>query len=179
MPEFEPEMDLLMEDIAARKLHERWANWVAFSSSALAVMAAIVALLGSYAANDTLITETEKAIQMSLDGTDEIRTDILEMKGAIFAALGKPLSQEDIPLLERKLSKEIPEHESAVEKEAAFFGKEMRAHHIFSISVTLFQIGIILGSLAIIARRRKVWRFSLILGALGLAFGIWGVTAFV
>jgi len=178
MPEFEPEMDLLMEDIEARKLHERWANWVAFSSSAFAVIAAIVALLASYAANEALIAETEKAIVTALDGTDEIRTDILEMKGAIFAALGKPLSQEDISLA-KELPKEIPEYESVAGEEAASFGKEMRAHNIFAISVALFQIGIVLGSLAIIARRRRVWGFSLILGALGLAFGIWGVAAFV
>jgi hypothetical protein len=150
---------------------ERWILGVALSSALLAALAAVGSLQAGHHANEAMICQIEAANKWSYFQSKSIKESQLKSKLEILEALGKPDQPADKKKLEEyKSDKEkIQSEAEEKEKEATH---ELKTHQIFAKSVTLFQIAISIGAIAVLTKRPRFWYLSLGLGVTGLVFFI-------
>ncbi len=51
----------------------------------------------------------------------------------------------------------------------------LRHHAVLSRSLTMFQMGIAIGAIAVLTKRKRFWMASLGFGLVGLLFFLWGI----
>lgn len=151
----------------------KWIARVAVSSALLAVAAAISALLAGHHANDAMLEEmkaTDKWAQYQAKG---IKASLADSKVVLLDALGKPVTEG-----QRGDSERLKKDQEKIQEEANEFdtasAAHMEHHNAFAHAVTIFQIAIALGAIAVLAKRPKLWWVSLGAGAAGLFFLIQG-----
>jgi hypothetical protein len=180
-----------------------WLRYVGLSTAILAVFAAIAALQSSNLVNEALINQIKAADSWNeyeaerqkdhiytlalyglLDANASNRAVLAEMRPS--AADTKPTPR---PVLEPKTAAarageyrakvyDEARKESTLSKEAKGFEREtadeMRGHHSFEYSVALIQIAIAVGAVSALTRVKPVWYLSLLVGAIGVGFCIFG-----
>ena len=53
----------------------------------------------------------------------------------------------------------------------------MEHHTLLSRGVTLFQVGIAVGAIAVLTKRKRFWYASLVFGVAGAVMFVWGLIA--
>ncbi|HET9555476.1 MAG TPA: DUF4337 domain-containing protein [Anaeromyxobacteraceae bacterium] len=158
---------------------ERWMQWVALTTTVLAVCAAISSLKGGgYATKVQLATTREndrwaqyqsKSIKQSLVSVErtllqvqalEARTP--EAKEAIAAHLAKATGEVERYDAEKG---QIKAEAEAVQRDEAAFQRTAGA---FGLAVMLLQIAIMLSSVGALIKRPIMWVVGLVFGAAGL-----------
>jgi hypothetical protein len=151
-----------------------WISRVAVSSAILAVAAAISALLAGHHANEAMLEEMLATDQWALFQAKGIKSSVLDSKLQLLAALGKPVEEAD----KAKVAKYSAEQEGIKEKadELEHSSEAHMGHHNnFARAVTIYQIAIALGAIAVLARKPKLWFVSLGLGLAVAIFLILGI----
>jgi|SRR5579883_1166551 len=178
MEELEVPTEKLHETLH-EQAHERghgdpMAMRVALSAACIAVFAAIAALLAGHHANEALLDQLKASDDWALYQAKGIKATMLAATADMLRATGHapPAEQEARVEEYRREQKEIEER--AHEEEHG--SRAHLAHHqILARAVTLFQIGIALGAIAVLTRKRNLWIASLLLGAAGVVFFVQGV----
>lgn len=152
----------------------KWIARVAVSSALLAVCAAISALLAGHYANDAMLEEMQATDQWALYQAKGIKASVVQSRIETLDALGKTASAEDRAKPEKyeHEQKEIKDKADELEHESS---EHMIHHGAFARAVTIFQIAIALGAIAVLAKRPKLWWLSLGAGAGGLFFLVQGL----
>ena len=154
---------------------------VALTTTLLATVAAVAALLASATVNEALILKTE-ASRLQTEVADQwayyqakgIKAAVKEASRAAWVAVGKEPPAEYEADVKRYGEEQAEIQKVAREKERERDGKSAEAdhlfhrHHDFAISVTIFQVAIALGAVAALTRIRPIWIGSLVLGMGGL-----------
>ena len=91
------------------------------------------------------------------------------MLAATYQDQDKHYKEEQVDLNKQALELEAQVKESD-ERAAAM----LEHHHLFALSVTLFQVAIALSAIALLSRQRFLWIISLFIGAGGLGIFIRG-----
>jgi len=153
---------------------ERWISAVALSTAILAALAAIASLLAGDHANEGMLNQIKSSDQWSFYQAKSIKSSVLGSKIDLLKAAGKPISEDDNSKLAEytKDQTEIREKAEQLEKKAEGL---IGSHLILARAVTLFQIAIAIGAIAVLTNRRVFWGISLALGAGGIAFLISGL----
>jgi len=171
MEEQEVPTEHLHEQMGHHAKHstELWTLGVALSSALLAALAAVASLQAGHHANEAMISQITASDQWNYYQAKSIKESLLKSKLDILDALSKSAPAADKEKLEEyKTDKEkIQRTAEEKEKEAQ---RELRTQQIFARSVTLFQIAISIGAIAVLTRRQKFWWVSLGLGITGLVF---------
>jgi len=99
---------------------------------------------------------------------------VLQSKVEMLEALGKPGSPDDRARISKYTGeqKEIEDKGHELEESSE---KHMERHGQLARAVTIFQIAIAMGAIAVLARRPKLWFVSLALGFAGLVFLVLGL----
>jgi len=174
----EPEVPLepVQEHIEkhAHMSKEKWVSAVALSTAILAALAAIASLLAGDHANEGMLSQIKSSDQWSYYQAKGIKAGLLASKIDLLRAVGKPVSGEDETKLNEysKEQSEIREKAEVLEKHAESL---ICTHVILARSVTLFQIAIAIGAIAVLTARRAFWAFSLALGVGGIVFLVQGL----
>lgn len=178
-------VDESIEDIGIDDVLERneeppgkkpaWENWVAMSSSLLAVFSAIAALLATFESDKAAIAESSETVYAAYQEGAQSSYQVMQAKLDILAAMGKQPSPEDKEKLER-----IKAQAEVMKAKAAAYNEEgesrYHTHDHLAIAVTLFQLTILLGGLAVLVQRRFFWLFGLGFSVIGLGFLVSGLT---
>ena len=153
----------------AEHSRERWILGVALSSALLAGLAALSSLMAGHHANEAMISQIESSDQWSFFQSKGIKEAALTSKTEILDALGKPATSADKEkIAEYERDKEqIAKKAEGLEKVAQ---AHLRTHEVLASSVTMFQIAIAVGAIAVLIRRRAFWLASLVVGVVGLGF---------
>ena len=153
----------------AEHSRERWILGVALSSALLAGLAALSSLMAGHHANEAMMSQIESSDQWSFFQSKGIKEAALTSKTEILDALGKPASSTDKEkIAEYERDKEqIAKKAEDLEKVAR---AHLRTHEVLASSVTMFQIAIAVGAIAVLIRRRGFWLASLVVGVVGLGF---------
>jgi hypothetical protein len=176
-----PEGPTAPETKPAGPLKERWTQWVALTTTILAVCAAISSLKsGGYSTRVQLATTREndkwgqyqaKSIKQNLFVVQQglLRIQALEVRTAearqlISAQL--PGLAADIERYEREKAK-LKEEAEAVQRDEASF---QRIGASFGLAVMLLQIAIMLSSVGALIKRPAMWIVGLLFGAAGLVY---------
>ncbi len=148
---------------------QRWTLWVALSSALLAGLAAVASLNAGHYANEAMVSQIKAANQWSYFQSKSIKESQLKSKGEILEALGKPAQEADAKKMEdyKKEKEEIQKKAEELEKEAEHF---LHTHHGLAISVTMFQIAIVMGAVSVLSKRKWFWLVSIGFGVVGVVY---------
>jgi hypothetical protein len=161
----------LHEEIHHHAEHSResWVLGVALSSALLAGLAAVASLMAGHHANEAMLSQIESSDQWSYYQAKGIKQAQLVTKTDLVSALGKAPAHSD----EEKIAQYDTEKEQIREK-AEELKKESQSHleihQTLAAGVTMFQIAIAVGAIAVLIHRRAFWFGSLFVGAIGLVF---------
>jgi hypothetical protein len=153
----------------AEHSRELWVLGVALSSALLAGLAAVSSLMAGHHANEAMMAQIESSDQWSYFQSKGIKETALTSKAEILDALGKPVSgadKEKVAAYQRD-KEQIAKKAEDLEKEAQ---THLRTHEVLASSVTMFQIAIAVGAIAVLIRRRGFWLASLVVGVAGIGF---------
>jgi len=153
----------------AENSRERWILGVALSSALLAGLAALSSLMAGHHANEAMMSQIEASDQWSFFQSKGIKEAALTAKTEILDALGKPASSADKEKIAgyEQEKEEIAKKAEELEKVAH---THLRTHEVLASSVTMFQIAIAVGAIAVLIRRRAFWLASLVVGVVGVGF---------
>lgn len=176
MEEIEVPLEKLQEDLHEHAHHatEKWIGRVALSSALLAVCAAVAALLAGHHSNEAMILQIQASDHWSYFQAKGIKSAILQSKQQVLQGLGKDSSAQDQEKIEeyKKEQEEISEKAKDKEKESEH---HLLHHQTLAKAVTLFQVAIAISAISVLVRRRYFWYVSLLFGASGIFFFIWGL----
>lgn len=169
------------EPKAAAILKERWTQWVALTTTILAVCAAISSLKGGgYSTKVQLATTRENdrwaqyqsksikqnlfAVEHSLLQIQALEARAPEARAAIAARLAH--LQGELDRYEQEKA-EIRRGAEAVQAEQAGY---QRIGGNFGLAVMLLQIAIMMSSVGALIKKPAMWVVGLVFGAIGLAY---------
>jgi hypothetical protein len=155
---------------------EKWILGVALTAALLAVFAAITALMAEHHANEAMLEQIRSADKWNYYQAKGIKANLLDTKSMLLAALGKPAEKKDSVKLE-----EYREQQEAIRKEAKELegaaDAHLRRHTVLSRSVTLFQVGIAVGAISVLTKRKSFWFGSIVFGVVGVVLLLVGLIA--
>lgn len=170
-------IDALIERQEAQGIKLPWENWVAFSSSVLAVLSALGALYATFSIDEATLVISNEAVYVAYREGAAANFAVTKAKVEILAALGKPVNNEDLKQI-KKYKQQFTELNQKV-KDADNEGMhKFKVHDRLAISVTLFQVAILLGGLSVIVRRRSIWIFGMTFAFAAFALLSWGLITF-
>lgn len=151
-----------------------WLGWAALSSAIIAVCAAVAALLAGQHANESMINQIKASDDWNYYQAKGVKAAVLQSKMETLAELGKKDVEADSAKMEqyKKDQEQTKEKAEEHEKESEH---HLQVHEDIARSVTMFQVAIALGAVAILSRKRRFFFASLGLAGLGLLFFIQGL----
>ncbi|WP_157315358.1 DUF4337 family protein [Chitinibacter sp. GC72] len=156
----------------------RWELFVAFTSSILAVLSALAALMATFASDKaTVALSNEGSFSSSAEGLDASRT-VLHAKFEILKAMNQSPSEDDLAELQH-LDRKRSEMRARIASAGAVSDHQLKAHDRLAIAVTLFQVTMLLGGVAVMVKRRLVWFFGLGFSAVGCVFLLLGMMGYL
>jgi hypothetical protein len=184
-------------DILASELKEvrasqmpRWELWVSLFSSLLAVLSAVVALLATFASNESSkMSELTLKDDVYIEGLLTTKA-IITTKIELLKAVGKNSHsdlQNDMQKIESDLDgAEINRVNTTLEglkkdskKAEEDSDRYLKAHDMMVIAITLFQLHILLGGLSVMVHRISVWKVGFLFTGVASIFLINGVIDFL
>lgn len=152
----------------------------AITASVLAVGAALASLLSGHAANEAIIKTVEASDQWAYYQANSTKAHLFESNRALILAIkGDGGSAAATKSFEDKLAKyekqkeEIKRAAEALEQTAQ---REFQKHQNCSLSVACFQIGIVLASVAILARSKWLYWGSIVAGIVAVVYAAIGLS---
>ncbi|HUJ63156.1 MAG TPA: DUF4337 domain-containing protein [Kofleriaceae bacterium] len=164
----------MSEEAEEAKEGRRWISRVAVSSALLAVAAAISALMAGHHANEAMLEEMKATDKWALYQAKGIKSALLQSKIDVLEASGKQVAPAVKADVKRYDDEQGDIKQDGLELEASS-DDHMKHHESFAYAVTIFQIAIALGAIAVLARKPKLWWLSLGGGLAGLVFLILGI----
>ena len=149
-----------------RPAPERWTMGVALSTALFAALAAISSLIAGGQANEAMRSQIESSDQWNYYQAKSIKSNLLDTKIEMLTALGHDPSPKD---LAKRKDYEVSKDEIAADAKAkqAEAETELANHERMATAVTMFQVAIALGAIAVLTKLRLFWFVSITLGALG------------
>ncbi len=163
----------------------RLVRLIALSTAILAALAAIASLQAGATVNEALVLKTEST-RLQAQASDQwayyqakgIKADVMQASASAFAAAGKTPPPNIASATARYSAQQdtIREEAKKLENERDAKSREadelLERHHHYASAVALFQVAIALGAIAALTRMRIVWIASMLVGGLGVVFGL-------
>ena len=161
-----------------KRKKNRWEVWVALSSSLLAVLSAVAALLATFASDEAAVAlSNDSDYSAYATGVNTSHT-MLKAKIELLASMGKPATDSDVEELKamEAQAKKFRERSASYEKQGT---DAFKTHDSLAIAVTLFQVTMLLSGMAVMVDRVVIWRFGLAFSAFGLFYFVRGVIGYM
>jgi len=181
------QQEVRAEPARAAPAKERWMQWVALTTTVLAVCAAISALRGSVYSTRVQLSTTRESSHWSHFQAKSIKQHVIELHRDQLELLRLEAHTPEAHLLanERlaKVGAELARYdreknEIKAEAERIQLDEDKLKRHAgaFGLAVMLLQIAIMLSSVGALMKKPIMWVVGLAFGALGLAYmanGFW------
>ena len=173
------------EGFMSELLKEKWVQWVALTTTVLAVCAAISALRASSYSTQATLTTTRESSAWAYFQSKSIKQHSCEVERDLVQALMLEAKNPETrghldPVLSTCLSdiQRYDKEKTEIRKQAEDFASQQdrfRRHSgIFSLAVMLFQISIMLSSVGALLKKQRLWYGGLVFGAAGLVYMVNG-----
>jgi len=153
---------------------EKWILGVALTAAFLAVLAAITSLMAEHHANEAMLDQIRSSDEWNFYQAKSIKANLFTTKIELLKALGKSVDGKDLKKVEGYRKEQETVKEEAEGKERASEA-HLRHHTVLSGSVTLFQIGIAVGAISVLTKRKSFWFGSLGFGVVGVVLLLVGL----
>lgn len=171
-------------------LQERWVQWVALTTTILAVCAAISSLKGGGYSTKIQILTTQEANGWQYYQSKSIKETLRQTESEILLAMSQ--AQTD-PEVKKKIADSAErcrvevarykEEKEQIKKETEGYKDVQRGYMRrggnFGLAVMLLQIAIMLSSVGALIRKPASWYLGMAFGAVGLVFMLNGYTLFL
>jgi Domain of unknown function (DUF4337) len=153
-----------------------WFTQVALSTLMMALLSALAALMGAISSHDSILERTQEIVDFVRLDNDSVEIEVLRSKHDLLVHLGEEPSASEVSRVRlyeenrEKMSKRTANDEGVVRAET-------HAYVIFAVAVTLLSVGITLGGMSMIAKKRFLWVIGLALGAGGAVTVVLGLRA--
>jgi len=153
---------------------------VSVTISILAVLVAVVTLMGHRAHTEELSRETQAASRWQQYQAKSIRLRMTQV-GSDVVSVVAPLNKEKGVELAKKYEKEV-EHYASDKEDVSKIAEDLeaerdRAMHRadrFDLGEVLLEIGLVICSLTLLARRKIFWYGGVLVGAIGFTAAVTG-----
>ena len=156
----------------------KWASWVALSTALLAALAAISGSLSSHNETEAMLNRVAASNKWNYYQAKGNKGEVAEATNNMLLADGKPANPDLLDQIARDKDKQEKASEEATELDTES-GIELKRHETFSYGVTLFQVAIAISAISILTKKRRYWGVSLVFGAGGLFFLIFGLLQYL
>ncbi len=178
-----------MQEVAARAVEEAsrqieelsmhpelpWFRHVAFSSTVIAVLCAISTYFSGAASDKAALEATREIVYWQALQTARAEQSVFDARNEILLALGHQAPNREI----RHRIVQEEEYDAAVFAAARVNTAELYdAHDVMEGGLTLFQLSLALGAIALLVRRRSLWFVGLSFSAVAVACTIAGYLRF-
>ena len=177
MSEHEVPLEEVTEHIQhhAHEAKERWVSMVALSTAFLAAFAAVAALCSSHYESESMKEHSEAFDKWAYYQSKGIESLMIQSKMDTFVAMGKTADEKDKKSIAKYEAKRA-EAKAEAEHLTEISEQHATVQENFALGVTMFQMSIAIGAISVLTRRRGFWYVSLLLGCVGIYFGIVGFT---
>ena len=160
---------------------ERWIQWVALTTTILAVCAAISSLKGGGYSTKVQLTTTQETNQWSFFQAKSIKQHVCEVQRdqlkLEYMKTGDPKVKALVQEMSKSCETDIARYDaekSTIQSDAVALSKQQdeykRHSGAFGLAVMLLQIAIMMSSVGALIKRRAMWVVGLGFGLLGLAY---------
>jgi hypothetical protein len=176
MSEIEVPIEKVQEDIHEHALHSRdkLMMRVALTSSFLAALAAVAALLAGHYSTEAMLEELRASDQWGYYQAKGIKAAVLSTRHELLKALSKAPPEKELDKL-ADYRREQDEIKGEAEKLQAEAATHLGQHMVLARAVTMFQIAIAIAAISALTRRRRFWALSVIFGFIGIGFMVHGL----
>ena len=130
--------------------------------------------MAEHHANEAMLDQIRSSDKWSFYQAKSIKANLFATKIELLQAMGKAVDEKDLSKVEGYRKEQETVKEEAEEKERASEA-HLRHHTILSGSVTLFQIGIAVGAISVLTKRKSFWFGSLGFGVVGVVLLLVGL----
>ncbi len=148
---------------------DRFNMGVALSTALFAALAALAALMAGGQANEAMVAQIESADRWSQYQAKSLKMNIVESTDSLLKAFDKPVPEKDAG----RIAVYKTEMDGIREVAAAYHDDSeayLARHETMATAVTLFQVAIAFGAIAVLTKMRLFWGLSLVLGLTGIGF---------
>ena len=169
-----------MEDIheaheqAEHAHHDRSLQLPTFTMAVLAVLVAIVSLMGHRSSTEEILLQSKAADTWAEFQAKSIRQNSAKQLSAVIDALELNHSDkaEQAKTQFDQQSDRYDKEKEGLQEQAKKFEEEVQAEQKrsdrFDLGEALLEIALVITSITLLTRRRTFWYFGLVLGALGI-----------
>lgn len=138
----------------------QWIGLIGLSTAILSALAAISAMQAGSLANEGMVTQMRSTDQWSLFQAKSTKRHIEQSTVTLLQNLGKPVpAQINTEIIKLQRDQQQAQSEAQQLQEEAH--SDLIRHETFARSVATLQIGISLGAVAALVRRKSIWYVGL------------------
>lgn len=163
----------LAEEKAQQQKDRQWLNLIGLSTGILSGLAAIAAMQAGSLANEGMSAQIRAADQWAFYQAESTKRRVDESTITLLRALQKPVPSEMTKEVNR-LQQQQQTLKTEAQKLQIESQQDLHRHEMFARSVTALQVGISLGAVAALLRKRSVWYLGLGIAAVGISFMVVG-----
>ncbi len=155
--------------------HDRSLQLPTFTMAVLAVLVAIVSLLGHRSNTEEILLQSKAADTWAEFQAKSIRQNSAKQLSEVIDALelNKSDKAEQAKAQFDQQSERYDREKEGLQEEAKKFEEEVQAEQKrgdrYDLGEALLEIALVITSITLLTKRRIFWRFGLLLGALGIA----------
>jgi Domain of unknown function (DUF4337) len=163
----------LAEEKAEQRQESQSLNLIGLSTAIFSTLAAIAAMQGGYFANEGMLAQIKSSDSWSQYQSKSTKRHVEEANSTLLQALQKPVPAKTTTEIE-KLNREQQDLQKEAQKLQAEAEEDLSHHELFARSVAALQVGISMGAISALTRKKLVWYIGLGISAIGIGFMVAG-----
>jgi len=152
----------------------QWIGQIGVSTAILSAIAAATAMYAGSLANEGMVAQIQATDQWALYQSKSTKQHLEQSNIILLQAFQKPVSEQTKKEI-TKLEKDKQESQAKARELEQESRLRLERHEMFARSVAALQIGISLGAVAILLRKKWVWYLSLGIAIFGVGLGVTGI----
>ena len=157
----------LAKEKAAESQTRQWFNLIGLSTGILSALAAISSMQAGGLSNEGMLAQINATDKWALYQAQSTKRHLDESTITVLQSLQKPIPAPLTgEIAKLKQAQKVTQLEA--QKLEAESRENLRRHELFAKSVAALQVGISLGAVAALLRKRVVWYLGLGMGAIGI-----------
>jgi Domain of unknown function (DUF4337) len=163
----------LAEEKAEQRQESQSLNLIGLSTAIFSTLAAIAAMQGGYFANEGMLAQIKSSDSWSQYQAKSTKRHIEESKVTLLQALQKPVPSKTTTEI-AKLDRQQQDLQQEAQKLQVEAEQDLAHHELFARSVAALQVGISMGAISALTRKKLVWYIGLGISAIGIGFMVAG-----
>ena len=164
--------ELAKEEVLEQQTRQ-WFNLIGLSTGILSALAAIASMQAGGLSNEGMLAQINATDKWALYQAQSTKRHLNESTVTVLESLQKPIPVSLTAGI-TKLRQEQKATQSEAQKLEAESRENLRRHELFAKSVAALQVGISMGAVAALLRKRVVWYLGLGMGAIGISLMVVG-----